>query len=124
MRYALYKYTDRLTDWKYQELFRTEDAFVGVYVDGQNFKTDILDDDGNVIRTEDGDTSLRYPVIPNEISYDDFLVVQDTETGKYYYAKPDGTPLCKPIFDECTRIAGGSAVVWIDSDIYLLKRKG
>jgi len=32
--------------------------------------------------------------------------------------------LCKPIFDECTRIAGGSAVVWIDNDVYLLKRKG
>ena len=124
MRYALYKYTDRLTDWKYQELFRTEDAFVGVYVDGRNFKTDIFDDEGKVIRTEDGDTSLRYPVIPNEISYDDFLVMQDTETGKYYYAKPDGTPLCRPLFDECTRIAGGSAVVWIDNDVYLLKRKG
>lgn len=86
-------------------------------------------DDNRILRrdctiSEDGDTSLRYPVIPNEITYDDFLVMQDTETGKYYYAKPDGTPLCNPIFDECTRIAGGSAVVWIDNDVYLLKRKG
>ena len=124
VKYALYHEYEKLTEAKYLEIFRTEDAFVAVYKTKEElFMTDILDDNGEILRTEEGDTSGQYPKIPY-VTYKPYEVCQDTETELYYYAKEDGQPLCEPMFTYCTRISeAGTAIVKYEEKLCVLELK-
>ena len=124
VKYALYHEYEKLTEAKYLEIFRTEDAFVAVYKTKEElFMTDILDDNGEILRTEEGDTSGQYPKIPY-VTYKSYEVCQDTETELYYYAKEDGQPLCEPMFTYCTRISeADTAIVKYEEKLCVLELK-
>ena len=124
VKYALYHEYEKLTEAKYLEIFRTEGAFVAVYkTEEELFMTDILDDNGEILRTEEGDTSGQYPKIPY-VTYKSYEVCQDTETGLYYYTKEDGQPLCEPMFTHCTRISeAGTAIVKYEEKLCVLELK-
>lgn len=124
VKYALYHETEKLTETKYLEIFRTEDAFVAVYkTKEEQFVTDILDDNGEILRTEEGDTSDQYPKIPY-VTYKPYEVCQDAETELYYYAKEDGQLLCEPMFTYCTRISeAGTAIVKYEGNLCVLELK-
>ena len=124
VKYALYHEYEKLTEAKYLEIFRTEGAFVAVYKTKEElFMTDILDDHGEVLRTEVGDTSGQYPKIPY-VTYKSYEVCQDTETELYYYAKEDGQPFCEPMFTYCTRISeAGTAIVKYEEKLCVLEVK-
>ena len=124
VKYALYHEYEKLTEAKYLEIFRTEGAFVAVYKTKEElFMTDILDDHGEVLRTEVGDTSGQYPKIPY-VTYKSYEVCQDTETELYYYAKEDGQPFCEPMFTYCTRISeAGTAIVKYEEKLCVLELK-
>ena len=124
VEYALYHEYEKLTETKYLEIFRTEDAFVAVYkTKEEQFMTDILDDNGEILRTEEGDTSGQYLKIPY-VTYKPYEVCQDAETELYYYAKEDGQPFCEPMFTYCTRISeAGTAIVKYEGNLCVLELK-
>lgn len=83
--------------------------------------TDVLDPGGQVIRTETGDTRADYTILAYEPPYDDaYAVAYNEEAEKYYYTDPQGRPVSEPLFDNCTGICGGHAVVEVKNKLYLL----
>ena len=119
--YALFDRFTRLTDYKYCELYASGDVFVGLYYD-KNFivHTDIIDETGEILRSEATSLRAKYPEEKNDYGYDGLTVMQDSKTGLYYYANAKGEAVCEPTFTECTNIKNGTAVVKIGSVLYML----
>ena len=108
-KYALFRYEKRLTPYQYYDIYRTEDGyFLGVY---SAYLTDVMDENGTVLRTETGDTTENYVLIENTVPTGPCTRVLDDVTGLYYYADEDGVPLCGPLFNRATDMVNGRAVV-------------
>lgn len=108
-QYALYRYEEQLTPYQYYDIHRTSDGyFLGVYA---GYRTDVIDEDGTVLRTEEGDTTGNYMLAENVVPSDPYEKVLDRETGLYYYVDTDGVPLCEPLFNRATDLVNGHAVV-------------
>lgn len=108
-KYALFLYGERLTPYQYYDIHRTEDGyFLGVY---SAYLTDVIDQNGTVLRTETGDTTANYTLVENIVPTDPYERILDEKTGLYYYADENGVPLCEPLFNRATDIVNGRAVV-------------
>ena len=109
-KYALFRYEKRLTPYQYYDIYRTEDGyFLGVY--SSAYLTDVMDENGMVLRTETGDTSENYVLTENTVPTGPCTRVLDDVTGLYYYADEGGVPLCEPLFNRATDMVNGRAVV-------------
>jgi len=125
--YALFRYDEQLTEFRYSELYASGEVFVGIYEFLNRMQMDILDETGAVIATEEAnmradEASLRakYPETKPVIPYDGLTPLRDAQTGLYYYANAKGDPVCAPAFTECTNVCDGTALVKIGYDVYML----
>lgn len=108
-KYALFQYEKRLTPYQYYDIYRTEDGyFLGVY---SAYLTDVMDENGVVLRTETGDTSENYTLTENTVPTGPCTRMLDEVSGLYYYTDEDGVPLCEPLFNRATDMVNGRAVV-------------
>ncbi|MBO5126984.1 MAG: hypothetical protein J6D10_05380 [Clostridia bacterium] len=108
-KYALFRYEKRLTPYQYYDIYRTEDGyFLGVY---SAYLTDVMDENGVVLRTETGDTSENYTLTENTVPIGPCTRMLDEVSGLYYYTDEDGVPLCEPLFNRATDMVNGRAVV-------------
>lgn len=108
-KYALFRYEKRLTPYQYYDIYRTEDGyFLGVY---SAYLTDVMDENGVVLRTETGDTSENYTLTENTVPTGPCTRMLDEVSGLYYYTDEDGVPLCEPLFNRATDMVNGRAVV-------------
>lgn len=108
-KYALFRYEKRLTPYQYYDIYRTEDGyFLGVY---SAYLTDVMDENGVVLRTETGDTSENYTLVENTVPTGPCTRMLDEVSGLYYYTDEDGVPLCEPLFNRATDMVNGRAVV-------------
>lgn len=108
-KYALFQYEKRLTPYQYYDIYRTEDGyFLGVY---SAYLTDVMDENGVVLRTETGDTSENYTLTENTVPTGPCTRMLDEVSGLYYYTDKDGVPLCEPLFNRATDMVNGRAVV-------------
>jgi len=125
--YALFRYDEQLTEFRYSELYASGEVFVGIYAFLNRMQMDILDENGTVIATKEANTRAeedalraKYPERKPVIPYDGLTPLRDAQTGLYYYANAKGDPVCAPAFTECTNVCDGTALVKIGYDVYML----
>ncbi len=120
--YALFDRFERLTEFKYRELYASKGVFIGLYYDEDgNIHSDVLSETGEVLRSWPTDIRPTYPEEKNNYGFDGLTVAIDRfETGLLYYKNAYGKAVCEPAFTYCTNIKNGTAIVMIKDELYML----
>ena len=105
-RFALYRYTEKLTESEFAEIRAVDGGFECVYPED----------------SEHSGESLFYPVddmVPFDEQY--FTLVYDEESEQYYYLDIAGNKLFDMNFDFACGPTNNSAVVRVDKDYYVIQ---
>ena len=105
-RFALYRYTEKLTESEFAEIRAVDGGFECVYPED----------------SEKSGESLFYPVddmVPFDEQY--FTLVYDEESEQYYYLDIAGNKLFDMNFDFACGPTNNSAVVRVDKDYYVIQ---
>ena len=105
-RFALYRYTEKLTESEFAEIRAVDGGFECVYPED----------------SEKSGESLFYPVddmVPFDEQY--FTLVYDEESEQYYYLDVAGNKLFDMNFDFACGPTNNSAVVRVDKDYYVIQ---
>ena len=105
-RFALYRYTEKLTESEFAEIRAVDGGFECVYPED----------------SEKSGESLFYPVddmVPFDEQY--FTLVYDEESEQYYYLDVAGNKLFDMNFDFACEPTNNSAVVRVDKDYYVIQ---
>ena len=105
-RFALYRYTEKLTETEFAEIRAVDGGFECVYPED----------------SEHSGESLFYPVddmVPFDEQY--FTLVYDEESEQYYYLDIAGNKLFDMNFDFACGPTNNSAVVRVDKDYYVIQ---
>lgn len=105
-RFALYRYTEKLTESEFAEIRAVDGGFECVYPED----------------SEKSGESLFYPVddmVPHDEQY--FTLVYDEEYEQYYYLDVAGNKLFDMNFDFACGPTNNSAVVRVDKDYYVIQ---
>ncbi|HIX91259.1 MAG TPA: hypothetical protein H9681_00105 [Firmicutes bacterium] len=105
-RFALYRYTEKLTESEFAEIRAVDGGFECVYPEDSEHSGEIL----------------FYPVddmVPHDEQY--FTLVYDEESEQYYYLDVAGNKLFDMNFDFACEPTNNSAVVRVDKDYYVIQ---
>ena len=105
-RFALYRYTEKLTESEFAEIRAVDGGFECVYPEDSEKSGEIL----------------FYPVddmVPHDEQY--FTLVYDEESEQYYYLDVAGNKLFDMNFDFACEPTNNSAVVRVDKDYYVIQ---
>ena len=105
-RFALYRYTEKLTESEFAEIRAVDGGFECVYPEDSEKSGEIL----------------FYPVddmVPFDEQY--FTLVYDEESEQYYYLDVAGNKLFDMNFDFACEPTNNSAVVRVDKDYYVIQ---
>jgi len=124
-RFALYRNLEKLTDELYYDIYRTENAFVALRKSDGIYYTDLLDDNGTVTHTEEGDCRDAYPLLETKPIADPYTICQDPLSGLFAYTCTDETgstvQVCQPMFTACTEVYQGHAIVIYNQTMCILE---
>ena len=103
-KYALYRYTEKLTDCKYSSITPCEGGFECIYPDENSLhKSDTIYVDDKI------------PLPEPEI-----VPMYNEQNGKYYFADSNGNKIIEDEFDYISNIANNRAVVLKEDNFYIL----
>jgi len=105
VRYALYRYTEKITDCIFSKIIPCEDGFVCYYADS------VLPGESITIKVDD--------TIKDDA--DDFSVYYDSNEDKYYCINNAGEKIFDQSFDYISKPSNNLSIAYIDNLIYLIQ---